>query len=190
MRVLLCRRIARTYSACVIVNLVSMASKLHVHESTNGKNDRCCEGLGNNWKKTLLATSVHLVVLRGSLVFHEASVYSITSGRSNSIRFSNRSNAFDLEVGSESVPMPIKLAHVMKLWFRTRRLSRCPTMFVPMATQLAQNSRSDGLARGLLNSVPMPTKFEWLRWSIEPGSSKQSERSFFRYRRRAALQPK
>ena len=76
---------------------------------------------------------------------------------------------------------PSSLQRVMNLRFQTRRLSRYRTMFVPMAMQLAQNSRSDGLASGLRYSVPMPTKFEWLRWSIEPASSKQSERSFFRY---------
>lgn len=90
----------------------------------------------------------------------------------------------------KTVQGPSSLQRAMKLQFRTRRLSRCPMMFVPMATQLAQNSRRDGLARGLFNSVPMPTKLEWLRWSIEPGSSKQSERSFFRYRGRVVLGPK
>ena len=65
----------------------------------------------------------------------------------------------------------------MKLRLRTRHVSRYRTMFVPMPTQLAQNSRRSGIASGLFNRVPMPTQFEWLHWSIEPASSKQSDRS-------------
>ena len=61
----------------------------------------------------------------------------------------------------------------MEFQLGARRWSVWIMKDVTMASQFERNLRSVLHASDLFNRVPMPSEFEWLRWSIEPVSSKQ-----------------